>query len=119
MLDVFHYFLEEDYRYTSEYEPVYKDAFRENLLKSFYGIDYKYKNQDYNSEQREDLNRISDNLENYKMEWNTPESENDQEFEILTPFNPRKSDAQPYIAPTEMANDDQKPFGNILDSPLG
>lgn len=119
MLDVFHYFLEEDYRYTSEYEPVYKDAFRENLLKSFYGIDYKYKNQDYNREQREDINRISDNLENYKMEWNTPESENDPELESLTPFNPRKSDAQPYIAPTEMANDDQKPFGNILDSPLG
>jgi hypothetical protein len=107
MLDVLHYFLEEDFRYSSEYEPIYKDNFRKNIYESMYGTSYKY---------------VSS--ETPKSELNDIESlDGPEEFfepgELIEPFNPRQASVKPYIAPTPILETEELPFGSILDQPLG
>lgn len=108
MLDVLHYFLEQDFRYGSEYEPIYKDEFRKNIYKQFYGIEYKYLSQ----ESSQDEGIQGDNLD----ELDAPEAENAPE-EVVNPFNPRSASVKPYIEPTQVV-DGPSPFGDILDIPL-
>lgn len=108
MLDVLHYFLEDDFRYSSEYEPLYKDNFRKNIYKSLYGVEYKYMS---NEEEEKDLS--NDNIAGL----DGPEEPLEPE-EIIEPFNPRKASVKPYIEPTQVT-DGQLPFGSILDQPMG
>lgn len=108
MLDVLHYFLEDDFRYSSEYEPLYKDNFRKNIYNSFYGVEYKYMS---NEEEEKDLSNDSMNGLDGPEEPLEPE-------EIIEPFNPRKASVKPYIEPTQVA-DGELPFGSILDQPMG
>ena len=108
MLDVLHYFLEDDFRYSSEYEPLYKDNFRKNIYNSFYGVEYKYMS---NEEEEKDLS--NDNIGGL----DGPEEPLEPE-EIIEPFNPRKASVKPYIEPTQVA-DGALPFGSILDQPMG
>ena len=42
MLDVIHYFLDEDMRYTSAEELHMHSKFRKNISKQLYGIPYRY-----------------------------------------------------------------------------
>jgi len=54
-----------------------------------------------------------------------PEMDNDgieQELASVKPFNPRESPhipVTPYTPPTPVNGESSKPFGNILESPLG
>ena len=108
MLDVLHYFLEQDFRYSSEYEPIYKDEFRKNIYKQFYGAEYKYVSQ----ESPQDEIAREDNLEGV----DGPEV-GDIPEEVVNPFNPRSASVKPYIEPTQVV-DGPSPFGDILDIPL-
>jgi hypothetical protein len=108
MLDVLHYFLEEDFRYSSEYEPLYKDNFRKNIYSSMYGTEYKYM-----SNEDEETTSFDDNIDSL----DGPE-ENSEPEEIIEPFNPRQASVKPYIKPTPVS-DGELPFGSILDQPMG
>ncbi len=107
MLDVIHYFLEEDFRYSSEYEPIYKDTFRKNLYESMYNKSYKYTSSEEPDSQSDDISALDG-----------PEDFSEPE-EIIEPFNPRQESVKPYIAPTPIKENSRLPFGNILDQPLG
>jgi hypothetical protein len=106
MLDVLHYFLEEDFRYSGEYEPIYKDNFRKNIYDSLYGSEYKYLSQDEISPDFDDISTLG-----------APEEPSEPE-EIIEPFNPRQASVKPYIEPTPVF-DGMLPFGGILDEPMG
>ena len=81
MLDVLHYFFEEDYRYSSS----------DNSSQQSY--------RDFDSE-------IS--------------GEPDEPAEVIQPFNPRERKAtKAFIEATPIVGDEIKPFGSILDSPIG
>jgi len=107
MLDVIHYFLEEDFRYSSEYEPIYKDNFRKNIYESMYNKSYKYVSSDEPDAKYGDISKLDG-----PEEFSEPE-------EIIEPFNPRKESIKPYIAPTPLREDSALPFGSVLDQPLG
>ena len=106
MLDVLHYFLEEDFRYSGEYEPIYKDNFRKNIYDSLYGSEYKYLSQDEISPDFDDISTLEASEEALEPE------------EIIEPFNPRKASVKPYIEPTPVF-DGELPFGRLLDEPMG
>jgi hypothetical protein len=109
MLDVVHYFLEEDFRYSTESESTYKDLFRENLFKEFYGITYHFaqKQDDYGVDQ------IDESIQQEELSVEPTE-------ERITPFNPRATKVKEYFEPTQISDGDaDSPFGNILDPPIG
>lgn len=107
MLDVIHYFLEEDFRYSSEYEPIYKDSFRKNLYESMYNKSYKYVSSEEPNGQSDDISNLDG-----------PEEVSEPEEEIK-PFNPREGFIKPYVPPTPLTENASLPFGSILDQPLG
>ena len=107
MLDVIHYFLEEDFRYSSEYEPIYKDNFRKNIYESMYNKSYKYVSSEESNSQSNDIS-ILDGPE----EFSEPEEE-------IKPFNPREGFTKPYVPPTPLVEDSILPFGSVLYQPLG
>lgn len=108
MLDVLHYFLEQDFRYVSEYEPIYKDEFRKNIYRQFYGIEYQYVSHDAPQDEIAREDSLGD--------IDGPEAEGIPE-EVVNPFNPRSASVKPYIEPTQVV-DGPSPFGDILDIPL-
>ena len=108
MLDVIHYFFEDDYRYASDQEQVYKDEFRKSFYKRMYSYEYKYSSE-------ENSNRGS--YRDFDVE--APESLTEVE-EVIEPFSPRERKAsKAFIEATPMVGDGVKPFGSILDGPIG
>jgi hypothetical protein len=109
MLDVIHYFFEEDYRYTSTEQANFKDSFRETIYKSLYEIDYEYKSN--NDEDRRSYKNFDTDIED-------PLDSEDDPVEIIEPFNPRVKQIKNFIEPTIPQENSLKPFGSILDEPL-
>jgi hypothetical protein len=105
MLDVLHYFFEEDYMFTSEEQSVYKQRFRKHTYETLYGISYAFYDESYDKSQ--------------ELESAIDDSENEPE-EVINPFNPRaKKETKAFIEPTLPVENSNKPFGDILDMPLG
>jgi hypothetical protein len=94
MLDVIHYFYEEDMNYASVEQAQMAEARRTFVFEEMYQTkyDYKTKNNGGNSQGYDDG---------------------------VTPFNPRNKDVKPYIPPTEVDPDSYNPFGSVLDAPIG
>lgn len=110
MLDVIHYFYEADNRYVGHDEAVITDAFRTNVYKEFYNVDYRYAVAEGSSSgsSEYDFSDI-DGPEDY----GTFESE-----EIFKPFNPKAPELKPYVPPTDFDSSGDSPFGSILDAPI-
>lgn len=105
MLDVLHYFFEEDYFYVNDEQAEYRPKFRQQMYKSMYGIDYVYVSADTGDSSG------SDSLDPEEIE--EPE-------ELINPFSPRaKKETKAFLEPTLPLENSQKPFGDILDMPLG
>lgn len=107
MLDVIHYFFEEDYRYSTYEESAFKDQFRTNIYKELYQAEYRYSS--------------SEIKENYKDFDAQALDKPIEPVEVIEPFNPRAraKEVKPYVEPTDLSVDSDKPFGSILDQPLG
>jgi hypothetical protein len=108
MLDVIHYFFEDDYRYSTNEESVYKDEFRKSFYRGVYSYEYKY-----GSDQ-------SSTNSSYRDFDASPTSSLEEVEEVIQPFNPREQKAtKAFIEATPIAGDEIKPFGSILDGPIG
>ena len=104
MLDVLHYFMEEDFRYKSaeEYEGV--NSVRTHIYEVLYGTTYKFKGESIRSSQSGGRKYI-----------NTTAGGADIPMDLPSDTQERK----PYIPPTDMNPESSLPFGDVLDSPLG
>jgi hypothetical protein len=108
MLDVIHYFFEDDYRYSTNEESIYKDEFRKSFYSRVYNYTYKYASEDRESSQ---------SYRDFDAELG---NSTDEPEEIIQPFSPREQKAtKAFIEATPMVGDEVRPFGSILDSPIG
>lgn len=97
MLDVIHYFYEDDLNYASVEAAQMAEARRISVFKKLYGVDYAYASPDTK-------NKVASNM--------------DFDLDDPVPFDPANAPVKPYIPPTEMDADDFNPFGDVLDAPI-
>jgi hypothetical protein len=90
MLDVVHYLFEEDSRYRSQEEAESVSAVRTQVYETLYGTTYRYK---MSKSQTSNTNVGSTGLSD--------------------------SDIKPYIPPTDFDPGSYKPFGSVLEAPIG
>jgi hypothetical protein len=108
MLDVLHYYFEEDMKYATPQQAEIHNNLREIVYEKFYGVKYAYSN----SETTGGVNDSSGLLDD-ELNASTP-------VEELKPFNPRSaSNTKEYIPASNFNPEAQKPFGSVLDAPLG
>jgi len=99
MLDLLHYYMEDDYLADSREQATQKTRVRKVMYREFYDRDYTYGVTDEpQGRQYLDPEDLEDNL-------------ND-----VTPVNPT---AKPYTPPTDFNPESPDPFGGVLDTPLG
>ena len=91
MLDVLHFYLEEDSRFTSAEEADAVSALRTAIYSQMYHTTYKY--QVKSSNRGRGSNATG-------PEWSDPE------------------EVKPYIPPTEFNPESAQPFGSTLDAPV-
>lgn len=99
MLDVLHYYFEEDLSSSTQEEALAKSESRSVIYGTLYGTVYKYKaNTNGSSSQT--------NAGGYSMDG-------------LVPFDPSDAVTKPFVPSTEFDADSPLPFGQTLDAPLG
>lgn len=107
MLDILHYYFEDDFHQVSEEAMARKSALRESIYENLYEDIYRYA---YTPASSNSSTR-SFNPEDY-------ETEETETVDMPKPFDPKAQKAKPYTPPTQMTNDTVAPFGSILDAPL-
>lgn len=90
MLDVIHFFFEEDSRYVSGEEAEGVSALRTYMYRDLYGVTYQYASS--------------------KSQNNSLDFDDYSEFSNVT---------KPYVPPTEFNPGASNPFGSLLDAPIG
>lgn len=102
MLDVLHYFFEEDLFYSTAEQAEGRDRARERIYQDFYNKRYPYASSSGQGVSRNfDIDTVA-------------------EDEEIAPFDPMKK-MQPtkrYVAPTPVNASSSLPFGNALDGPM-
>jgi hypothetical protein len=103
MLDVIHFFMEEDVSYGSKEEADARSASREIIYQDFYGYPYKY--------------GTSGNTTNTaaRGDYYIDEPIDD---DAIVPFNPLKGPTKAFVPATPVDASMSKPFGAVLDEPL-
>ena len=97
MLDVIHYYFEEDSHYVSEIQAETRNSLRESVYRDMYGRELRH-------------------LIKFGNKSKSSES-NDLDDELL-PFNTNRDEIKPFIPATEFEDDSIDPFGGLLDTPL-
>lgn len=109
MLDVLHFYFEEDQVTATQEMRYQRSDVRENMYKLLYGVDYAYK------------------LEKPKENQGTPnflEEEGDLSYDDeaddsdIKPFSPKNKGVKPFIPPSQPTGDGAQPFGSFVDAPL-
>lgn len=90
MLDVIHFFFEEDSRFSSAEEAEAVSALRTSVYRDLYGTFYQY---------------------------GAPKSKNNQV--AAGSYSDFLDETKPYIPPTDFNPERANPFGDLLDSPIG
>lgn len=108
MLDVLHYFFEDDMNYASAEHADAKDRSREIIYQDFYGHKYAYSN----TQARAGAN-YSASGQGIVKDFNAAEEE-----EKIEAFDPMKKPPKPFVPATKVNAASPKPFGAILDEPL-
>lgn len=103
MLDVLHFFFEQDFGHPSAESSARNSTMRETLYSTMYETDYKYKIEQQGQSKPKSIDDYED-------------SDEEDEYGDINVFSPS---TRPYTPPTEVTTDPHKPFGDILDSPLG
>lgn len=101
MLDVLHYYMEEDYNFSNSEQVEAKSKLRKTIYKTVYNRDYSFgvnSEKDYSIPQDFTI----------QEEGTTAEESED----------PLKGPTKSYVPPTEFNPDSMKPFGNLLDAPF-
>lgn len=105
MLDVIHYYFEQDSVHSSEEHIKSQSNTRETLYRDLYGTEYKYK---YREKGQSNNNYVGD-LDDLPVD----------EEEEIKPFDPLAGPPKAFVPATEFNPEARKPFGDVLDSPLG
>ena len=101
MLDVMHFYMEEDFSQASSAEQSEaKDKARELIYKSLYNRTYTF-------------GRSS---KDYKTANSSGEFYDDEE---IVPVDPLKEPTKSYVPATDFNPESSKPFGDLLDAPIG
>lgn len=102
MLDVLHFFFEEDANVSSGEQAEARDKMREAIYRDLYKQTYKY---GLSSSRVNDFSALDD-----------PYGD-----DMPTPVDPlaRSGDVKPYVPPTAFDSTSSRPFGTVLDAPLG
>lgn len=100
MLDVLHYFFEDDLDYASAEQAEARDTTRDTLYQELYNSSYKYSRKGRNTYEPAMIK----------------DADMTQE-KIPEPFNPAER-PKAYVAPTAFDADAVKPFGAVLDAPF-
>jgi hypothetical protein len=109
MLDVLHYFFEDDLFYSSVEQADGRDRSREAIYRDFYNSSYAYSTGASSNSASGGVNKNFDNFEF------TPEEE-----EKIVPFDPlqKRKTVKPFIRPTNVNAAADQPFGDMLDGPI-
>ena len=102
MLDVLHYYMEEDYNFSNSDQVDAKSRIRKTIYRTMYNKDYKF-----GTETEKDFSIPQDFT--IQEEGSTPSREEE---------DPLKGPTKSYVPPTEFNPDSIKPFGNLLDAPF-
>ena len=105
MLDVLHYFFEDDLNYSNAEQAEARDKMRSSLYGQLYSTTYKYSTGAGSSR----APRTFDVDEEIK-----PVELKERKIDSFNPAVPPK----PYVAPTPVNPNSAKPFGSVLDAPL-
>lgn len=97
MLDVLHYYMETDFRVSTAEQAEARDKTRAIIYKDLYKKEYKFNSKNNNYSQT----NASGLEESFGSE------------------DPLKGPTKSYTPPTDFNASSEKPFGDILDSPLG
>lgn len=106
MLDVLHFYLEEDFAASSQEAIKIRSLSRESLYEELYGVTYKFPVKDSDTPRGKSFDVES-----------LPFDNEDGPEEEIKPFNPKQK-AKPYVAPTPVSDSGPLPFGSVLDAPL-
>lgn len=106
MVDVIHYFFEQDNTYVSREEAMSTSEVRKSLYENLYEKEYKY----YIDPSVFDPENKNRGGRQYVADSNF----------VDEPFDPlRKSERKPFVPATELKDEQPLPFGAVLDAPLG
>jgi hypothetical protein len=108
MLDVLHYFFEDDMNYASAEQADAKDRTREIIYQDFYGHVYAYSNT-----QGRSSDGYSASGRGITRDFNAAAEE-----EKIEAFDPMKKPPKPFVPVTKVNASSPKPFGSVLDEPL-
>lgn len=104
MLDVIHFFFEEDATNVSTAEQAdARDSVRTSIYRTMYETEYKYAS----SRSKNDLSNLDE-----------PFGDDDDMPVPVDPFT-KSNVVKPYVPATDFDPDAAKPFGRVLDAPLG
>jgi len=107
MLDVIHYFFEQDVIFVSGEQAESQSDVRSRLYKDLYNTSYKYPHKTRGS---------GANGRNY-----IDPAVIDEPFvkeDLPKPFDPRANKPKPFVPATKLNPDAADPFGGILDAPI-
>jgi len=105
MLDVLHYYMEEDYNFSASEQVEAKSKIRKTIYKNFYDREYKFGN-----DSKPDYSNISAD--------GTDIGDPLVPFDSSEPEDPLKGPTKSYVPAMEPNVNLVKPFGDLLDSPL-
>lgn len=108
MLDVLHYFFEDDMNYASAEQADARDRSREIIYKDFYSSRYAYSNT-----QARSGNSFSADGQGVLKDFDAVDDE-----KPIEAFDPMKKPPKPFVPATQVNAASPKPFGSVLDEPL-
>lgn len=110
MLDVLHYFFEDDLFYSSAEQAEGRDRSRVAIYQDFYNSSYVYSAQKSSNAGGQGITRNFDDLDLMSEE---------EEAKIV-PFDPlqKQKAVKPFMKPTTVNAAADQPFGDTLDGPI-
>ena len=106
MVDVIHYFFEDDMNFTSGEQAEARSKSREKIYSTMYGRPYKYAIKDTKSQQ------------NQFIDPDTIPFDDGPDLSGIKPFDPVKEPTKSYIPATDFNPESANPFGGTLDAPM-
>jgi hypothetical protein len=103
MLDVLHYYMEEDYNLSSGDQIDARSKLRKTIYKLMYNKEYVFGTSSSANTSPVMANGLADT----------------DPYDDVVPVDPIKGPTKSFVPPTDFNPDLVKPFGDVLDAPLG
>lgn len=102
LVDVLHYYFEEDAKVSSGEEAEARDSMRTTIYNDLYGKTYRYSS---SKSKTTDFSNLDDPMGD----------------DMPMPVDPMQKtfSSKPFVPATDFDEGSYKPFGNVLDAPLG